>query len=100
MAGSSRSCRRPTRSTPDRFEQLFGTPHGVDLAALAVAHGLPVLEALDDESAEVAGARRRSAAGGVHVVLVRTDRAANVEVHDELHAATAAAVREALGLSD
>jgi 2-succinyl-5-enolpyruvyl-6-hydroxy-3-cyclohexene-1-carboxylate synthase len=76
----------------ERFEQLFGTPHGVDLTALAVAHGLPVLEALDDESAEVA-VRAALTAGGVHLVRVRTDRAANVVVHDELHAATAAAVR-------
>jgi 2-succinyl-5-enolpyruvyl-6-hydroxy-3-cyclohexene-1-carboxylate synthase len=84
---------------PERFEQLFGTPHGVDLTTLAVAHGLPVLEALDDESAEVA-VRAALAAGGVHLVLVRTDRAANVELHEQLHAATAGAVREALGLSD
>jgi len=80
----------------DRFEQLFGTPHGVDLTALAVAHGLPVLEALDDESAEVA-VRAALTAGGVHLVLVRTDRTANVAVHDQLHAATADAVTRTLG---
>jgi 2-succinyl-5-enolpyruvyl-6-hydroxy-3-cyclohexene-1-carboxylate synthase len=76
---------------PERFEHLFGTPHGVDLTALAVAHDLPVLEAHDDESAEVA-VRAALTAGGVHLVRVRTDRAANVVLHDELHAATAAAV--------
>ena len=76
---------------PERFEQLFGTPHGVDLTTLAVAHGLPVLEALDDESTEVA-VRAALTAGGVHLVLVRTDRAANVAVHEQLHAATAAAI--------
>ncbi len=72
---------------PERFELLFGTPHGVDLAALAVAHGLPVIEAMDDESVEVA-VRAALAAGGVHVVLARTDRAANVALHEQLHAAT------------
>ena len=82
----------------ERFEQLFGTPHGVDLTTLAAAHGLPVLEALDDESTEVA-VRAALTAGGVHLVLVRTDRTANVAVHEQLHDATAAAIREALGLS-
>lgn len=79
----------------DRFEALFGTPHGVDLTALAVAHGLPVLEAMDDESTEVA-VRAALTAGGVHLVVVRTDRSANVALHEELHRATAAAVRRSL----
>jgi 2-succinyl-5-enolpyruvyl-6-hydroxy-3-cyclohexene-1-carboxylate synthase len=51
----------------DRFEQLFGTPHGVDVEAVAAAFG-------------------------VEVAVVRTDREANRRLHDELHAAVAAAV--------
>jgi 2-succinyl-5-enolpyruvyl-6-hydroxy-3-cyclohexene-1-carboxylate synthase len=79
----------------DRFEELFGTPHGVDLTALAVAHGLPVMEAMDDGSVEVA-VRAGLAAGGPHVVLVRTDRGANVALHERVHEATGSAIREAL----
>jgi hypothetical protein len=37
------------------------------------------------------------AAGGVHVLVSRTGRAANVEVHRRLNAAVAAAVAEAPG---
>ena len=36
-----------TEVEPDRFEQLFGTPHGVDPVALATAHGLPAAELAD-----------------------------------------------------
>ena len=73
----------------DRFEQLFGTPQSVDLVALAGAHGLPatVVSAADEVRPAVSSSLAR---GGVGVVIVRTDRAANVRVHDELHAAVAA----------
>lgn len=78
-----------------RFEQLFGTPHGVNITALATAHGLPVLEASDDEALRAA-VTAAVAAGGSHVVLVRTDRDQNVQLHEALHAATASAIDEVL----
>jgi len=68
---------------PSRFEQLFGTPHGVDLAALAAVHGIVTGD--DLEAALAAGP-------GVRMVLARTDRAANVAVHDALNRAIAAAL--------
>jgi 2-succinyl-5-enolpyruvyl-6-hydroxy-3-cyclohexene-1-carboxylate synthase len=77
-----------------QFEELFGTPHGVDLTTLAIAHGLPVIEAMDDE-AVAAAVTAALATGGVHLVLARTDRAENVELHERLHAATGEAVAEA-----
>lgn len=78
------------------FEQLFGTPHGVDLEALARVHGLDVTVA--SRAHEVGPAVAAGlAAGGVHVVVARTDRRANVAVHDEVHAAVATAVAAALG---
>ena len=73
-----------------RFEQLFGTPHGVDLVGLAAAHGIS--SRVIDRQVDLAPAVARSAAlGGIHLLVARTDRAANVAVHDELQAAVAAA---------
>jgi 2-succinyl-5-enolpyruvyl-6-hydroxy-3-cyclohexene-1-carboxylate synthase len=74
----------------EHFELLFGTPHGVDLAALAAVHGIPaepVLRAADLVPA-VLGAVD---AGGVRLVLVRTERADNVDRHRAAWAAAAAA---------
>ena len=72
----------------DRFEQLFGTPHGVDLAALAAVHGIPTVR--PESSAELSQAL--AAGGGVRMILVTSDRHTNVAVHDELQAAIAEAV--------
>ncbi len=75
----------------DRFELLFGTPHGVDISVLAAAHGLVTIDPAG--SADVADAVTASvAAGGTRLVRIRTDRTANVAVHDELHAAVASAL--------
>jgi 2-succinyl-5-enolpyruvyl-6-hydroxy-3-cyclohexene-1-carboxylate synthase len=76
---------------PGSFERLFGTPHGVDLIGLAAAHGISGRRL--DRQDEVAGAVARSAAlGGIHLIVVPTDRAANVAVHAEIEAAVAAAL--------
>jgi 2-succinyl-5-enolpyruvyl-6-hydroxy-3-cyclohexene-1-carboxylate synthase len=73
----------------DTFERLFGTPHGVDLAALCSAHGITCVSVA--RAAEVGPSVRRSLdAGGVRVVLATTDRQANVAVHNELTAAITA----------
>jgi 2-succinyl-5-enolpyruvyl-6-hydroxy-3-cyclohexene-1-carboxylate synthase len=75
----------------DRFERLWGTPHGLDLAAVAAGYRVPV--ALAESAREVGPAVSAAVeAGGVRVVLVNTSRRANVAVHDELHEAVAAAV--------
>ncbi len=76
---------------PVVFEELFGTPHGVDLAALAAVHAIPVTSPVG--AVEVGPAIEDAVrAGGVRLVHVRTDRAATVAVHDELHAAVAHAL--------
>jgi 2-succinyl-5-enolpyruvyl-6-hydroxy-3-cyclohexene-1-carboxylate synthase len=75
---------------PEEFETLFGTPQGVDLAALAAVHGVTVIDdasvdALPDLVAGVTG-------GGVRLIRIRTDRAANVALHRATWAAVAAAL--------
>jgi 2-succinyl-5-enolpyruvyl-6-hydroxy-3-cyclohexene-1-carboxylate synthase len=75
-----------TEVEPARFEQLFGTPHGVDPVALATAHGLPAAELADlAELPDVLGR-------GPRLVCVRTDRADNVVVHRAIHDAVALAL--------
>jgi 2-succinyl-5-enolpyruvyl-6-hydroxy-3-cyclohexene-1-carboxylate synthase len=74
------------------FERLFGTPHGVQFAALAATYDLgyhPLARALD--LPDVVGAALGQ--GGVHLVEVRTDRADNADIHEQLRVAVA----EALG---
>jgi 2-succinyl-5-enolpyruvyl-6-hydroxy-3-cyclohexene-1-carboxylate synthase len=79
----------PQRSslTTERFEQLFGTPHGTDVIALARAHGLGArtVERLDDLLAAIDDRE-------CTVVRVASNRDRNVEQHDALHAAVAAAL--------
>lgn len=75
------------------FEHLFGTPHGVDLAALASAHD--AAHHLVDHAAHlVPTVDRAGDAGGVAIVEIRTDRADNAALHRRL----ASAVTEALSI--
>ena len=81
----------PQAAFPDSFETVFGTPHGLDLARLAALHGLghDRVERAADLPAAIA---ERLAAGGVALLEVRTDRAANVALHRRLREAVTAAV--------
>jgi 2-succinyl-5-enolpyruvyl-6-hydroxy-3-cyclohexene-1-carboxylate synthase len=79
----------PQRSslTTERFEQLFGTPHGTDLVALARAHGLGArtVERASDLLAAVADRE-------CTVVRVVSSRDGNVTDHEQWHAAVSAAL--------
>ncbi|MGH9229736.1 MAG: 2-succinyl-5-enolpyruvyl-6-hydroxy-3-cyclohexene-1-carboxylic-acid synthase [Acidimicrobiales bacterium] len=80
---------------PGRFESLFGTPHGLDLVAMAAAYGIDA-RALERDDATGATVGEAAAKGGIHVLVARTDRAANVEVHGRVDEAVVAAVDRAL----
>jgi 2-succinyl-5-enolpyruvyl-6-hydroxy-3-cyclohexene-1-carboxylate synthase len=73
----------------DEFEALLGTPSGIDLAAAAALYGLS--STIATTPAEV----DRALAGDARVVIVKTDRARNVEVHRRLAEAAATALARA-----
>jgi 2-succinyl-5-enolpyruvyl-6-hydroxy-3-cyclohexene-1-carboxylate synthase len=82
----------PQASLPeDEFELLFGTPHGLDLEAIARAAGVGV-RTVDRAGVVVPAVHEAEAAGGVQMVRVRVNRRRAVE----LRAAVAQTVASAL----
>ncbi|WP_426746218.1 2-succinyl-5-enolpyruvyl-6-hydroxy-3-cyclohexene-1-carboxylic-acid synthase [Myxococcus faecalis] len=77
---------------PDEFEALFGTPHGVDLSHAAALGGARLHR--PTTPAALRAAVREGLEGGLHLVEVRVDRAANVDDHRQLFARMAAALGE------
>jgi len=85
---------RPDAGLPAHFEELFGTPHGIELGPLVVALGA---EHRAVTPAELRPALEASVgAPGLRVIEIRTDRARNVALHREAAAAVAAALDELL----
>lgn len=76
-----------TSLTRERFEQLFGTPHGTDIVALAAAHGIDAASVTTLD--ELAG---RLARPGTSVTRVATDRERNVRDHQAIERAVASAL--------
>jgi len=70
----------PQAQHPERFEELFGTPHGLDFAAGAAAYGLEFVRPCDRRQFRMELARSM-ASPGVQIIEVRTYRAANVDAH-------------------
>lgn len=79
----------PQAGFPDEFERHFGTPHDLDLVAAARALGVPA-DAIDDAAALASAVGDNPS--GPRVLVIRTDRWANVGVHAAIHAAVAEAV--------
>ena len=71
----------------DQFEQLFGTPHSVDFAALAKTHGIAFTWVATAEEL-----RRELGNPATSMIGVRTDRSKNVDDHNALYSAVAAAL--------
>jgi len=84
------SAERPEVGLPAHFEELFGTPHGIDFGPLVEALGA------DHETLDPGRLQERIAASisrrGVQVLELRTERARNVELHREVFAAARRAI--------
>ena len=80
----------PGAGLPARFEELFGTPQGIDFG--------PVVKALGGVHRSVSARGLRTAlaeslvATGISVLELRTERARNVELHQQAAAAVAGAI--------
>jgi 2-succinyl-5-enolpyruvyl-6-hydroxy-3-cyclohexene-1-carboxylate synthase len=77
------------------FESLFTTPHGLDLADLAAAARITVRR-VTKASELVPALERALASGRTEVLLVPSDRDANLARHREVTAAVAAASARAM----
>ncbi len=69
------------------FERVFGTPHGVDLAHLCAAHGVPHTLVADADQMR----RELSAPRGIRVLEIRAERAELRALHARLKAAVSTA---------
>lgn len=84
----------PPAELPE-FEQLFGTPHGLDLVEIARAHGA-VAERIDDprKLAHALAPDTLLASAEVRVLVVPVDRRASVARHRQLWDAVEATLAE------
>jgi 2-succinyl-5-enolpyruvyl-6-hydroxy-3-cyclohexene-1-carboxylate synthase len=83
----------PQRELPE-LEELFTTPHGLDLGAVAAAAGAGH-ERVDRAGDLLPAMERARSAGGVRLVEVTVDPDLNVRRHAEVHEAVARALRRA-----
>ena len=78
----------------DEFELLFGTPHNVDIEALARAAGARVTR-VARASELIPAVRAANDAGGVHLIRVPIDRARAVDRREDVAHTVAAAANDA-----
>ncbi len=79
----------------ERFEEFFGTPHGLDFAPVVRMYGGTYTRPANREELRDA-LREALGAPGLKVVEVRTERNRNLALHEQAFAAAQKAVRRAL----
>ncbi|MHB8877244.1 MAG: 2-succinyl-5-enolpyruvyl-6-hydroxy-3-cyclohexene-1-carboxylic-acid synthase [Myxococcaceae bacterium] len=82
----------PIAAHREHYEELFGTPHGVDLSHAAALAGARLWR--PGNVSELRAALGESLKGGLHLIEVRTGREENVTLHRALFAQAAAALGE------
>jgi 2-succinyl-5-enolpyruvyl-6-hydroxy-3-cyclohexene-1-carboxylate synthase len=83
----------PQAAYPEHFEQLFGTPHGLDFRPAAEMYGALFTRATDwptFRSALAAGIQ----ADGLNIIEVPTNREQNVKLHRSIWAAVSAQIAQ------
>jgi 2-succinyl-5-enolpyruvyl-6-hydroxy-3-cyclohexene-1-carboxylate synthase len=86
----------PQAAYPEHFEQLFGTPHGLDFRLAADLYGAQYTCAANWDSFRRA-VSQGLASGGLNIVEVRTDRERNVRQHRAVWQAVASALPVSAG---
>ena len=73
----------PQAEAIEPFEDLFGTPHGLDFRHAAQLYGLDYCEPADSRALRIA-LEKTFHASGVSLIVVHTNRNANVRLHREI----------------
>ncbi|GAC1586316.1 MAG: 2-succinyl-5-enolpyruvyl-6-hydroxy-3-cyclohexene-1-carboxylic-acid synthase [Ktedonobacteraceae bacterium] len=86
----------PQANYPEHFEQLFGTPIGLDFSHSAAMYGGHYQRVADWEQFRIA-VERGMQNGGLHIVEVTTERESNVRMHRQLWQSVTHALKPLIG---
>ncbi len=88
----------PAAGLPAHFEELFGTPHGIDLRRVVEGFGFEFRAAGEAGYGDLrAVVEAELGRPGLRVVELRTDRTRNAQLHEAAAAAVALALTSGLG---
>ncbi|MEO7001543.1 MAG: 2-succinyl-5-enolpyruvyl-6-hydroxy-3-cyclohexene-1-carboxylic-acid synthase [Ktedonobacterales bacterium] len=79
---------------PQHFEQVFGTPLGLDFSSAVAMYGGAFTRLEGDWASFRAALAQSLSAGGLQVIEVATERASNVQIHRELWQVVEAALAD------
>lgn len=83
----------PQAAHPQHFEQLFGTPHGLNFAPVAELYGATLTRPTNWQEFQHA-VIHGLVSGGLHIIEIRTNRETNVTMHRAVWKAVSTKLRE------